>query len=70
MPDLKVPESDELRDEYYERMLANGRPIVIYMHGNSGSRLSDHRVQLYKVILSLHYHIVTFDYRSIYLFEI
>lgn len=46
-------------------MLKNAkRPIFLYMHGNSGNRASNHRLELYKLFQSLDYHVVCFDYRG------
>ena len=40
------------------------RPIVLYLHGNTGSRAREHRIELYKVLQNLNYHIICFDYRG------
>ncbi|VVC24112.1 Hypothetical protein CINCED_3A001964 [Cinara cedri] len=48
----------------YERLLSNGEPIVIYMHGNSGTRANEHRVQLYHVLQKINCHVIAVDYRS------
>jgi len=50
--------------EEYEKSLSEGFPIIMYLHGNSGSRISVHRMELYKILQSLNYHVVTFDYRG------
>lgn len=56
-----IPDSDES----YQSFLRNStRPVVLYMHGNSGNRASSHRVELYKLFQNLDYHVVSFDYRS------
>ncbi|XP_055495308.1 lysophosphatidylserine lipase ABHD12 isoform X1 [Leucoraja erinacea] len=49
---------------WYEETLASGFPIILYFHGNAGTRGGDHRVQLYKVLSSLGYHVVALDYRG------
>lgn len=49
---------------WYEDALASSQPIILYLHGNAGTRGGDHRVELYKVLSSLGYHVVTFDYRG------
>ncbi|KAM5305211.1 lysophosphatidylserine lipase ABHD12 isoform 2-T4 [Glossophaga mutica] len=49
---------------WYEDALASSCPIILYLHGNAGTRGGDHRVELYKVLSSLGYHVVTFDYRG------
>ncbi|XP_034041618.1 lysophosphatidylserine lipase ABHD12 [Thalassophryne amazonica] len=50
--------------EWYDAALRSGSPAILYLHGNAGTRGGDHRVQLYKVLSSLGYHVVTFDYRG------
>ncbi|XP_056147868.1 lysophosphatidylserine lipase ABHD12 [Lampris incognitus] len=49
---------------WYEMTLRSTHPVILYLHGNAGTRGGDHRVQLYKVLSSLGYHVVTFDYRG------
>ncbi|XP_032818366.1 lysophosphatidylserine lipase ABHD12-like isoform X1 [Petromyzon marinus] len=49
---------------WYEDSLGSGRPIILYLHGNAASRAGAYRVQLYKVISALDYHIVAVDYRG------
>ncbi len=54
-----------LSDVSYTRALSDGSPIILYMHGNTGTRATHHRVQLYKYLAEvLNYHVVTFDYRG------
>ena len=42
----------------------DGRPVVLYLHGNSAHRASAHRVELYRLLASMGYHVVCFDYRG------
>lgn len=49
----------------YEKLLSNGEPIIIYMHGNSGTRANKLRVELYKKLQNINYHVIAVDYRSI-----
>ncbi|CAG9855792.1 unnamed protein product [Phyllotreta striolata] len=51
------------KEEYFEKALGNGQDVIIYMHGNAGSRLTGHRIELYK-ILRKYFHVIAFDYRS------
>jgi abhydrolase domain-containing protein 12 len=44
--------------------LQENSTLIIYMHGNSMDRGFSHRVELYKVLTSMGFHIITFDYRS------
>lgn len=52
------------RAEDYEAALSDGAPIVLYLHGNTGSRATPHRVQVYHFLASRGYHVVSFDYRG------
>jgi len=42
----------------------DGKPVIFYLHGNSAHRASKHRVELYKLLSSMGYHVVCFDYRG------
>lgn len=51
--------------EFFERMLqADGSKVFLYLHGNTGSRAAAHRVELYKLLRELGFHILALDYRS------
>ncbi|MEQ2232572.1 Monoacylglycerol lipase abhd12 [Ilyodon furcidens] len=50
--------------DWYVSTFNSAHPVILYLHGNAGTRGGDHRVQLYKVLSSLGYHVVTFDYRG------
>lgn len=44
---------------------ADDRPIILYVHGNGGTRAGDHRSILYrKLAYTFDYHVITFDYRG------
>ncbi|KAM9726516.1 lysophosphatidylserine lipase ABHD12-like isoform 2-T2 [Menidia menidia] len=49
---------------WFQASLGSAHPVILYLHGNAGTRGGDHRVQLYKVLSALGYHVVTFDYRG------
>lgn len=54
-----------LSDEDYEHRLSDGAPIILYLHGNTGTRATPHRVAAYKFLTETKgYHVVTFDYRG------
>lgn len=55
--------STQLEDHFFENILDNGQNIVIYSHGNGGSRVVSHRIETYK-FLRKHFHVIAFDYRS------
>ncbi|XP_071449861.1 lysophosphatidylserine lipase ABHD12 isoform X2 [Hetaerina americana] len=61
---VKDSETAPKRDDFFEGALTHGQPIILYMHGNSGSRAGLHRIELYHVLQKLEYHIIAFDYRS------
>lgn len=50
--------------EVFETALMSGQPVLLYVHGNSGTRGGSHRVELYQVLRKLGYHVITFDYRG------
>lgn len=39
-------------------------PVVLYLHGNTGTRANGHRVDLYKTLRQLGYHVIAMDYRG------
>ncbi|GAB6024579.1 hypothetical protein CHUAL_009728 [Chamberlinius hualienensis] len=48
----------------YEEQLSDDLPIVIYYHGNAGSRATQHRRELYQVLRQLDAHVIAVDYRG------
>ena len=49
----------------YLSMLTDGRPVVLYLHGNFGTRATHHRVAIYKYLSEQRgYHVIAFDYRG------
>ena len=59
-------ETEAANESFYEESLSHGEPIILYMHGNSGSRGSAHRLELYTLLRNMNYHVIAFDYRSEY----
>ncbi|CAG05097.1 unnamed protein product, partial [Tetraodon nigroviridis] len=57
-------EAQGKKGDWYDSMFSSAHPVILYLHGNAGTRGGDHRVQLYKVLSSAGYHVVTFDYRG------
>uniref|UniRef100_A0A8C4Q6T0 Serine aminopeptidase S33 domain-containing protein n=1 Tax=Eptatretus burgeri TaxID=7764 RepID=A0A8C4Q6T0_EPTBU len=49
---------------WYEESLHNGNSVILYLHGNAGTRASKHRVDLYKRLSSFDYHVISLDYRG------
>jgi len=49
----------------FDKALSDGVPVVLYLHGNTGTRATTHRVNLYKYLAgSLGHHVIAFDYRG------
>lgn len=38
--------------------------IVLYLHGNTGSRGAPHRIEMYKLLRELGHHVIALDYRG------
>ena len=64
--DLIAEASSKAQNEkWFEKSLGDsGSPIILYLHGNTGSRAREHRVELYKILQNLNYHVICFDYRG------
>ncbi|XP_059209174.1 lysophosphatidylserine lipase ABHD12-like [Centropristis striata] len=50
--------------EWYRETLGDGRPVIIYLHGNMGTRAIHHRVELMKILSAAGYHVLSLDYRG------
>jgi len=51
--------------DLFSKLLSEGQaPVILYLHGNAGTRAGWHRIQLYKVLTSAGFHVITFDYRG------
>ncbi|XP_071380622.1 lysophosphatidylserine lipase ABHD12-like [Centroberyx affinis] len=50
--------------EWYRETLGDGRPVIIYLHGNAGTRALNHRVELAKILSTVGYHVLSLDYRG------
>jgi len=55
---------DEASEDKFEEQLSDGRPIILYLHGNSAHRAGPHRVELYQVLRAMDYHVICCDYRG------
>lgn len=64
LPQDLIEESKQKGRPYFEKALSKGQPIILYLHGNTGSRAREHRVELYKILQKLNFHIICFDYRG------
>ena len=52
------------RSQDFISALSDGAPIVLYLHGNTGTRGTHHRVETYLSLRRRGYHVITFDYRG------
>ncbi|XP_054469482.1 lysophosphatidylserine lipase ABHD12-like [Anoplopoma fimbria] len=50
--------------EWYRETLGDGRPVIIYLHGNAGTRAKHQRVELMKILSAAGYHVLSLDYRG------
>lgn len=51
-------------ESQFVHQLQSGHGVILYLHGNAGTRAGWHRVQLYKLLSKAGFHVVTFDYRG------
>ncbi|XP_034537802.1 lysophosphatidylserine lipase ABHD12 isoform X2 [Notolabrus celidotus] len=49
---------------WYHKSLGDGRPVFIYLHGNTGTRAAPHRVGVAKILSTLEYHVLVPEYRG------
>ncbi|XP_013909335.1 PREDICTED: abhydrolase domain-containing protein 12B-like, partial [Thamnophis sirtalis] len=49
---------------WYEEALADDNPIIIYLHGNGGTRATSHRVNFMKAMSGGGFHVLALDYRG------
>ena len=54
----------DTRKKWFEKQLGDEKPVILYLHGNTSSRASSHRVELYQVLRNMDWHVVAFDYRG------
>ncbi|XP_050731190.1 lysophosphatidylserine lipase ABHD12-like [Eriocheir sinensis] len=51
-------------EDWYVKSMSDHRPVILYLHGNTSSRATAHRIELYSVLRKMDYHVVAFDYRG------
>ncbi|XP_044163528.1 lysophosphatidylserine lipase ABHD12-like isoform X1 [Acropora millepora] len=64
IPSINSVEKQDFSQANKHFNLKDDKPIILYLHGNAHTRGAGHRVQLYKVLRSLGYHVITIDYRG------
>lgn len=65
--DIEIDPKKDLKqhfENYFKQH--DGRPIIIYSHGNDRDRAQKHRINLCQKLASLGYHVFAPDYRGIY----
>ncbi|CAG13224.1 unnamed protein product [Tetraodon nigroviridis] len=50
--------------EWHQETLEDDSPVIIYLHGNLGTRAIHHRVELVKMLSAAGYHVLSLDYRG------
>uniref|UniRef100_A0A3P9LRN8 AB hydrolase-1 domain-containing protein n=1 Tax=Oryzias latipes TaxID=8090 RepID=A0A3P9LRN8_ORYLA len=50
--------------DWYQEALGDGQPVIIYLHGNVGTRALRHRVELVKLLSAAGFHVLSLDYRG------
>lgn len=64
LPASQWEKSARRSPEWYQETLGDGTPVIIYLHGNTGTRAINHRVQLVKILSAAGYHVLSLDYRG------
>ena len=62
-----MPDKDSASyDKFFEDSLSKGSNVFVYLHGNTPSRATYYRVETYKVLQKLNFHVIAFDYRGLF----
>uniref|UniRef100_M3XH19 Abhydrolase domain containing 12B n=2 Tax=Latimeria chalumnae TaxID=7897 RepID=M3XH19_LATCH len=64
VPDSRWQEAHGKDQSWYEAALTDNNPVIIYLHGNGGTRAVGHRVELIKVLSAAGFHVLALDYRG------
>ncbi|XP_031968257.1 protein ABHD12B isoform X2 [Corvus moneduloides] len=64
VPGSRGAEAQGKDQRWYEEALADAHPVIIYLHGNGGTRAASHRVQFLKTMGAADFHILALDYRG------
>lgn len=64
VPASRGDEAKGKSQHWFEGALSDDNPVIIYLHGNGGTRAVDHRVQLMKVLSKAGFHVLSLDYRG------
>ncbi|XP_019948382.2 lysophosphatidylserine lipase ABHD12-like [Paralichthys olivaceus] len=64
VPESRWKEAQGKDLAWYQNTLSDGRPVFLYLHGNTGTRAASHRVGVAKILSALGYHVLVPDYRG------
>jgi abhydrolase domain-containing protein 12 len=65
LDETRVTDGPDTERNIFETFLRKTRcSIVLYLHGNTASRGSTHRVELYQILRKMGYHVLALDYRG------
>lgn len=64
VPESRWKEAQGKDLAWYQNTLSDGRPVFLYLHGNTGTRAATHRVGVAKILSALDYHVLVPDYRG------
>lgn len=62
--DFDVYEAEHKKRLFESTLRMTRGSVVLYLHGNTGSRGAVHRVELYKILRRLGHHVLAIDYRG------
>lgn len=62
--DFDINDAEHKQILYEEILRKTKDPIVLYLHGNTGTRANGHRIELYKICQRLGIHVIAIDYRG------
>uniref|UniRef100_UPI00398F0827 lysophosphatidylserine lipase ABHD12-like isoform X6 n=1 Tax=Pristiophorus japonicus TaxID=55135 RepID=UPI00398F0827 len=66
IPDKRWQEASGKDQQWYEAALGDDNPVIVYLHGNGGSRAEGHRVELVKMLSAHGFHVLALDYRVLH----
>ncbi|XP_070605411.1 protein ABHD12B [Erythrolamprus reginae] len=64
LADNRWEEAEGKDFSWYEEALADDNPIIIYLHGNGGTRATSHRINFLKAMSGGGFHVLAVDYRG------
>ncbi|KAM4667034.1 protein ABHD12B isoform 1-T1 [Amazona ochrocephala] len=64
VPNSRGAEARGKDQKWYEKALGDDHPVIIYLHGNGGTRAARHRIQFLKTMGAAGFHILALDYRG------